>query len=224
MGKVKSEYINPEKFKFILDLMRPDNANAVRVCLITGLRIGDALALKRDQITEGGVISTVCDKTDKPFLGEIPSGLARELLRRAGGSEWLFPSPAPQSKGKHRTRQAVWYDIKRAAKICAVPRNVSPHTARKIYAVDKFRKDGLEAVQSSLQHDRLATTLIYAFSDQLVDESKKKQAEKPVSECETAAGNTEREPSRNTEQILSRFFEAFGGREAFAEALREFAK
>lgn len=209
--KVKSEYINPEQFKFILDLMQKDNANAVRVCLITGLRIGDVLALKRENLSSDGTIYTICDKTDKPFVGEIPIKLAREILWRAGESEFLFPSPSPRSRGKPRTRQAVWRDIKRAAKICAVPRNVTPHSARKIYAVDKFHKEGLQAAQISLQHDRLETTLLYAYSDQIAAESKTPK-KSDASGCRS---------DLNVDQILDRFFEAFGGREAFAEALSE---
>ena len=199
----------------MLDLMQTDNANAVRVCLITGLRIGDVLALKRDQIDEDGTIRTICAKTSKAFEGKIPVKLARDLMARGCGSEWLFPSPAPQCHGQHRTRQAVWHDLKRAAKRCASPRNVTPHTARKIYAVDTFKKNGLEEAQRVLQHDNLTTTLLYAFSDQLTQN--KIAAAAPARTTEAPARTTEA-----AEEILSRFFESFGGREAFAEALERF--
>lgn len=204
--KVKSEYIDPEQFKFLLELMKPDNANVVRVSLITGLRVGDVLALTRANLHPDGRIVTVCDKTDKPFDGKISAGFAAELLRRAGDSDWIFPSPSPRAKGKHRTRQAVWYDLKRAAKICAVPKNISPHSARKIFAVDEFRKHGIEEAQRSLQHDRLATTLVYAFADRLADQPSKKP-------------RTPAEVSADVEQVLDRFYEAFGGREYFAQCV-----
>lgn len=162
--KVKSDFIDPDKFKFILDLMRPDNANAVRVCLYTGLRINDVLTLKKTDLSQDGTVRTVCSKTKKPFEGKIPVKLAADILHRsAKSSAWLFPSP--KSSRLHRTRQTVWANVKRAARICAVPRNVTPHSARKIYAVEKFRKFGLEEAQEALQHDRESTTLIYAFSD-----------------------------------------------------------
>lgn len=206
MVKVKSEYIDPEQFKFLLDLMRPDNANVVRVSLITGLRVGDVLALTRANLHPDGRIVTVCDKTDKPFDGKISAGFAAELLRRAGDSDWIFPSPSPRAKGKHRTRQAVWYDLKRVAKICAVPKNISPHSARKIFAVDEFRKRGIESAQIALQHDRISTTAIYAFADQLADQPSKKP-------------RTPAEVSADVEQVLDRFYEAFGGREYFAQCV-----
>lgn len=206
--------------------MVPDNANAVRVSLITGLRIGDVLALKQADVDQSGVVRTVCDKTSKPFEGEIPSGFAREIKRRAGNSVWIFPSPSPRRMGKPRTRQAVWRDIKRAAKICAVSRNVTPHTARKVYAVDKFKKNGLEAAQTSLQHDRLATTLIYAFSDQIAAAAAHDQTPAPSKKANTSAAaqtETQIRSADEVEQILNRFYDAFGGREAFAHALAEFA-
>ena len=225
--KVKSEYIDPDKLKFILELMMPDNANAVRVSLITGLRIGDVLALRQENVDQSGAVHTVCAKTGKAFDGAIPSGFALELKRRAGtNSVWLFPSPSPRRIGKPRTRQAVWRDIKRAAKICAVPRNVTPHSARKVYAVDKFKKNGLEAAQTSLQHDRLATTLIYAFSDQIAAAAARDQTPAPAKKANTfAAAPTETQirSADEVEQILGRFYDAFGGREAFAHALAEFA-
>lgn len=238
---MKSEYIDPDKLKFILELMMPDNANAVRVSLITGLRIGDVLALKQEDVDQSGAVHTVCAKTGKAFDGAIPSGFALELKRRAGtNSVWLFPSPSPRRVGKPRTRQAVWRDIKRAAKICAIPRNVTPHSARKVYAVGEFKKKGLEAAQASLQHDRLGTTLIYAFSDQIAAAAERdpKRADRKNAAADTAtairaerdlkkatgAAATPIRAERDVARILDSFYEAFGGREAFAEALMEFAE
>lgn len=225
---MQSEYIDPEKLKFILDLMVIDNANAVRVSLITGLRIGDVLALKQEDVDNDGNIRTTCKKTGKAFLGAIPSGFAKELKRRAGkDSVWLFPSPSPLRIGKNRTRQAVWLNIKKAAKICAVPRNVTPHTARKVYAVERFKKKGLEEVQSSLQHDRLTTTLVYAFSDQIAaakPRDQTKPAKKTAAAAEAPKAETPIRAEHDVERILDNLYEAFGGREAFAESLMEFVK
>lgn len=210
---MKSEYINPEQFKFMLDLMVRDNANAVRVSLITGLRIGDVLGLRRADLTEGGELRTICDKTDKPYCGHLPQSFARELLDRSIGSEWLFPSPSPRRVGKPRTRQAVWRDLKRAAKICATPRNVSPHSARKIFAVDQFRKNGLGAAQAALQHDRTETTLIYAFSDML---NSRRDLNAP-------AARSDRD-DLDSKKILGAFVEAFGGETEVCKCLAKFAE
>ena len=196
--------------------MYQGNADAVRVSLITGLRIGDVLALTRDQIGADGTVQTVCKKTKKPFTGTIPKKLAARLRHGASAAGWVFPSPVPRCHDKHRTRQAVWRDVKRAAKICAVPRNVSPHSARKIYAVEKFKKEGLEEAQNSLQHDRLTTTLIYAFSDQLAAANDNARTKKPPEDVDRAH---RARSADDVEQIMTRFFDAFGGREHFAQCV-----
>lgn len=197
----------------MLDLMGRDNANAVRVSLATGLRIGDVLALKRANLSPNGEIRTICDKTGKAFAGAIPSKLAAEVLRRSDGAEWVFPSPSPRRKGLPRTRQAVWRDVKRAAKLCASPRNVSPHTARKIFAVEKFRKNGLSATQEALQHDHTETTLLYAFSDLLGESGKPPKKTEPPQNLQ---------PVQNGREILAAFVEAFGGEAEVCKCLAKF--
>lgn len=52
--------------------------------------------------------------------------------------------------------------------------SVSPHSARKVYAVGEYRRTGdLDAVRRKLNHDpaHVATTLVYALSDQLTPEN-----------------------------------------------------
>lgn len=49
------------------------------------------------------------------------------------------------------------------------PAGLSPHFARKDYAVEVFREKGFAAAQEALQHDRADTTMLYCFSDLLTD-------------------------------------------------------
>ena len=204
---MKSEYIAPEQLDFLLDLMQTPNALAVRVSLETGLRIGDVLALTvRDLDSASGELRTVCAKTGKPFRGEISGALARALMAQAKRG-WLFPSP--RTKG-HRTRQAVWRDLKQAARKCAVRANVSPHTARKIFAVEQFRREGLDVARERLGHDRTETTLLYAFSDILGKNAHKMQK------------NAHKSASLDDKRLISAFVEAFGGEAALSAFLRAF--
>ena len=91
-------------------------------------------------------------------------------------------------------------------------------------------KEGLAAAQGALQHDNLATTLIYAFSDQLAPSRQKDDVSATVSGSSPSKAvnvnpNAAEKPRLgvdNAETIIERFFEVFGGREAFAEALEEF--
>lgn len=69
-----------------------------------------------------------------------------------------------------KTRQAVYKDLARAAMLYRLPKllHVSPHTARKVYAVEQYRRTGdLKRVQRLLQHDNESVTAIYAMADYL---------------------------------------------------------
>jgi integrase len=132
----------------------------MRVAIHTGLRIGDVLALRTEQLRGNFWITE--QKTGKRRQVGIPQQLLRDL-RAAAGQTWVFPGRDP---AKHRTRQAVWKDVKRAAKALRLPQNAAPHSARKIYAVDLLRRYGdLERVRRALNHDSEIVTLIYAMAD-----------------------------------------------------------
>lgn len=171
---MRSDYVEKEALFLLFGAMTRENALAVRVSLLTGLRIGDVLALKPCNLADDGTITTVCQKTRKPFYGKIDEKTRKELKRNAN-DKWLFPSP--RDGNSHRTRQAVWRNIKNAVVRCGVRRNVTPHTARKVYAVETFRKKGLNAVQEDLQHDRVTTSTLYAFADLITAEAKRNESE-----------------------------------------------
>lgn len=63
--------------------------------------------------------------------------------------------------------------MKKAAKVLGIELNAAPHSARKTYAVEVFKDKGLGAAQKELQHDRVSTTMLYAFSDMLSSNSTK---------------------------------------------------
>ena len=75
-------------------------------------------------------------------------------------------------------RQAVWADVKRAARAFRLPQNVAPHSLRKVYAVELLERYGdIQRVQRALNHSSIETTLIYAMADKLLD-AKLKQAKR----------------------------------------------
>lgn len=87
-------------------------------------------------------------------------------MRKIAGEIWVFESP--RDPKKHRSRQGVWKDVKRAARAFRLPQNVAPHSARKVYAVDLLAKYGdIERVQRALNHSNPAVTMIYAMADKL---------------------------------------------------------
>lgn len=140
----------------------PANRLACQLAIKTGLRIGDILNIRTDQLAQR--MSVTEAKTGKRRRIYIPAALLARLKEQAGET-WVFPGRDPE---KHRTRQAVWWDINRAAKAARLRANVGPHTMRKVYAVRAFQKSGdLASVQRALNHSDPAITVIYALADQL---------------------------------------------------------
>lgn len=151
------------KLELVLDLLTPGNALVSRVMLCTGLRVGDVLSLTPDQIRPS--VRVVERKTGKTRAVRIPRALCAAVLERSSEA-WAFPSP--RDPEKHRTRQAVWSDIKRAQRACRFRQNLGTHSMRKAYAVRLMRRyHDLSRVQRDLQHDRPEVTVLYALADKL---------------------------------------------------------
>lgn len=146
----------------VLALLMPQNALVCEVALHTGLRIGDVLALEAAQLKRQFYVTEA--KTGKRRRVNLPDRLLVRIREQAG-EVWAFPGARP---GRHKTRQAVWADVKRAAKALRIPANVAPHSLRKRYAVNLYRDTGdVGAVQRALNHDSPIVTMLYAMSDAL---------------------------------------------------------
>ena len=155
-----AEYLLDREVDLVLAALMPGNRIVMRVCLHTVLRIGDVLALRTAQSKPRFYITE--QKTRKRRAVGLTAELREAILAQAG-EVWAFPGHKPD---KPRTRQAVWKDIKRAAKAFRLPQNVGTHSARKVYAVHLLRECGdLERVRRALNHDNVATTLIYVLAD-----------------------------------------------------------
>ena len=162
---MKAEYISKDVWKTLYSRMNYENALALRLSLETGMRVGDVLALTPDAIN-GTNVSFVAQKTHKNAEVQISSDLAKRL-KTISGEKYVFVG---RDERKHRTRQAVYKDLKNVAKAYGLLENVTPHSARKTYAVEDYRKNGMKACQKHLQHDNELTTLIYALSDKITQE------------------------------------------------------
>lgn len=200
---MKADFVERDFLRLVMDVMRGDNALAIRVSLETGLRIGDVLALRSDELGADGSVRTICRKTGKPFEGRVSDRTAADLRANERGG-WLFPSPV--KPGEHKTRQAVWRDIKTAARKCGIKVNVTPHTARKVHGVETFRAKGLGEVQRELQHDRVSTSLLYAFADVLTGERHQKPTH--AADCHAA------------ERLIGAIINNLGGAGAVYAAIR----
>ena len=157
---MKSKYIEEEEIKKLRVNLDLQSWLPLWVALETGLRVGDVVALRRSSVKDDG-IHYRAQKTKKCGVAPLSAELRKQLPKTG---KWLFPSP--YKAGEHITRQCVWARIKRAAKRAGVdPEGVSPHTLRKVFAVELYREKGFKAVQTALQHTNGATTEIYSFAD-----------------------------------------------------------
>lgn len=164
-AKMTTEYLLNEQMEHVLAALTPQNALIMRTLLHTGMRLSDVLALKTAQLRPSGWYTE--GKTGKRRRFGLPAELL-ESIKAQAGPEWAFPGLSP--RGGHKTRQAVWKDVKRASRAFRLPQNVGPHSARKIYAVDLMAKYGdIERVRRALNHESSTVTAIYAMADMLTE-------------------------------------------------------
>ena len=171
---MKSRFLTSAELERLRLACNFDHWLPFEVALNTGLRIGDILNL-RSQNIGCGVITFTAQKTGKRGSVACPRELCDTLRARVGNRLGALIFPSPANPLLPLTRQAAWSRVKRAAKRCGVdPAGVSPHSLRKTFAVHLYQREGLTAVQTALQHARVSTTEIYALSDWLSGENSSK--------------------------------------------------
>jgi integrase/recombinase XerD len=153
-----------------------ERLDAARIaCLIeliygSGLRVSEALSLKKSIATAKSLLIPVRGKGDKERLAPLSNparaaiGAFRALLDLASPgaatSAWLFPAA---SASGHMTRQAFARDLKHVAAAAGIASaRVSPHVLRHAFASHLLQNGAdLRVVQDLLGHADIATTQIY---------------------------------------------------------------
>lgn len=164
---MKSEWLKEEEMQHVLRLLMPENRLAIETSIATGLRISDVLALKTAQINAASQrrITVKEQKTGKTRRIYFPRDVYERLQATAGRYFVFEHRTNPQ---KHRARQTVWKDIRRAAAALRLQERVTPHSARKIYAVALYKRYGdIEKVAQALKHTSQTVTLVYALADEI---------------------------------------------------------
>jgi site-specific recombinase XerD len=134
--------------------------------LHTGLRVSDVLELTQEQVWNSPRFWIKEKKTGKSKMVGLPDALRREILLQSN-ARWAFPGRDPR---KHRTRQAVWWDIKRAQRAFRIKRNLGTHSMRKDYAADMMRRyRDVTKVQRALNHSSPTVTTLYLMADELTE-------------------------------------------------------
>ena len=158
---MKTECLLQREVDLVLAVLTPANRLVMRTALHTGLRISDVLSLKTEQLRSHFWVTEM--KTGKRRQIGLPEPLLTDL-RNTAGSVWVFEGRRPS---EHRTRQAVWKDVKRAAKAFRLPANIAPHSARKYYGSELMEQYGdIEKVRRALNHRSETITLVYALAHQ----------------------------------------------------------
>lgn len=173
---MRTSYLLEQQLQLVLSALTPENRLVCLVMLHTGLRISDVVAIPKSSVKP--YFSIREQKTGKTRRVGLPAELREAILAAAGSSPWAFPSP--RDPAKHRTRQAVWKDIKTAQRAFRMPANAGTHSMRKVYAVELMRKYGdIEKVRRTLGHDYISTTLLYAMADKLMESAELRRKTRP---------------------------------------------
>ena len=151
--------------------MMPENRLVMETCIATGLRASDVLNLRTERLRQRMTVREL--KTGKTRRVYFPRELYLRLVGNAG-KIWVFEGRTDYTK--HRTRQAVYRDVRLCAAFFqrsgVVPRGatIGTHTGRKMAAVREMQRTGdIEAVGRLLNHSGRdkAVTMLYALADQL---------------------------------------------------------
>lgn len=161
----RSLWLPRQELEHLLAAMMPENAEALRVSMDYGARIGDVLSM-RTEAARTGRWNYREEKTGKRRRVRLSDAHRRALLSFAG-KVYVFEHRLDWTR--HRTRQAVYKDICRAAEAFRWLGTISPHSARKVYSVEKYRAAGgnVAKVQRLLNHSDEAVTMLYALADEL---------------------------------------------------------
>lgn len=168
-GIMRSDYMKPDNYGKLFVFMGYENVLVLRVSLETGMRIGDILKMKPSEL-RGRTITYIAEKTGKRGKAVISMDLANRL-REVSGEHFVFPKRGDPRD--HRRRQTVWLDVKRAVAALRAAgvlqsENVTPHSARKTFAVEDMERHGIRHTQQALQHSNKLTTQLYTDSDKAI--------------------------------------------------------
>lgn len=176
--KMRTDYIDKRILELLLTALMPENRLALEICEATGIRISDCLSLKTSDIKRlketGRKRLTIRElKTGKPKQIYLKTDYINKLLAYAGT---IYCFPHRLDENKHRTRQAVFKDLKRVSRLYRlngqpIKQNLAPHSMRKVYAVE-LRKKGKtpEQIRELLNHSSTEVTFLYCLADMLQED------------------------------------------------------
>jgi integrase/recombinase XerD len=172
-------FLNLEEIQKILKVPNLKNCQGIRdraileLMYATGLRVSEVSYLRNSDINLDLGFIKCKGKGSKERI--VPLGkIAQHFLQRyiqesrpkllgKGVNQYLF-----LAQGARRlSRQSIWKMIKKAVKIAAIRKKVTPHTLRHSFATHLLERGAdLRSVQEMLGHSSIITTQIYTHINQ----------------------------------------------------------
>lgn len=171
---MKSDYLSNEEAAELIAALPYEYRSIIVLAIETGFRIGDLCAAKAYSVDLSERTLMLCEqKTKKWRTVELSNkalkalqGYAPELAKKLLLQKYLFEREPLTGM----SRQTVWRWVnKEWARLHKdEKRTISPHSFRKLYAVNK-RQAGvsLADIRRDLNHERIETTMLYALADLL---------------------------------------------------------
>lgn len=153
---MRVDCLNKQQQKAIENRLSGDLLLIWQIGCSTGLRISDILDLKISQITK-----------EYSFVKEKKTGKTRRVYFKKGirkkAEEYATKNKLNEcDKAFNVTRQTVWNNIKKAAKLENIETNVGTHSMRKSYSIAYINKGySIEDLHKRLNHTNMADTIGY---------------------------------------------------------------
>jgi len=159
-GSGQAATLSNEQIDQVIGLCAEPHKFIVAISAYTGCRVGEALALKTQNLDlAAGTITFTHTKTGKPRESMLHPELV-ELLQTANlpSGGYLFPSPRTAS---HLTRQAVDLELRQVCTALAL-KGVSLHTFRRSLATNLHGKGvPLKTIANITGHESLSSLSLY---------------------------------------------------------------
>ncbi len=168
IGRRLPRTLSPEEVRALFAAIAQGKSNVDRrnliifhLCYVCGLRIGEVVTLRREQIDLEGATLRVIGKGDKErllYLKPRTVELLKDYLTRNGIQDYMFPG----AKNSHLTPSALQSKFRSYVKAAGFTKHVTVHALRHSVAVHYLMGGApISFVQQLLGHENLQTTGIY---------------------------------------------------------------
>lgn len=157
----KSKILTPTEQQQLLEALAPKYQTLLRLLMLTGFRIGEALSLKVENLGASSILVRKCSTKGRKQTREIPlpPEMVAQLRQLKNSGDYLFESS--HKPGHPLTRQAVDYIFRNTCKQLGIE-GFSLHGTRRFFIHTLAHKNTpLRVIQEAVGHSSLRTTTAY---------------------------------------------------------------